>query len=124
MGHKRTHFFIRLALLIFLVVGVLFQPLRPAQAAGARYYVRGNGGSDGNSGTSWAQAYKNLQKALAVAANGDEIWVAAGVYYPDNGGPYPPARRREGLRRFCRHGNKPFGAYYCREPHHFERRCG
>ena len=89
MGHKRTHFFIRLALLIFLVVGVLFQPLRPAQAAGARYYVRGNGGSDGNSGTSWAQAYKNLQKALAVAANGDEIWVAAGVYYPDNGGPYP-----------------------------------
>ncbi len=37
-------------------------------------------------GISWTSAYTNLQDALAMAADGDEIWVAAGVYYPDEGG--------------------------------------
>ncbi len=37
-------------------------------------------------GMSWTTAYTNLQDALAVSRNGDEIWVAAGVYYPDEGG--------------------------------------
>ncbi len=37
-------------------------------------------------GMSWTSAYPNLQDALAVSRNGDEIWVAKGVYYPDEGG--------------------------------------
>lgn len=34
------------------------------------------------SGSSWAHAFPLLQQALALAQNGDEIWVAAGVYKP------------------------------------------
>ncbi len=37
-------------------------------------------------GLTWTTAYTNLQDALAEAIAGDEIWVAAGVYYPDEGG--------------------------------------
>jgi len=36
-------------------------------------------------GLSWETAYPTLQDALAVAQAGQEIWVAAGIYYPDEG---------------------------------------
>ena len=36
-------------------------------------------------GSSWDHAYNDLQSALSVAVSGDEIWVAEGVYYPDQG---------------------------------------
>ena len=38
----------------------------------------------GGDGTSWATAYKYLQDGLVDAnVSGDDIWVAAGTYYPD-----------------------------------------
>jgi hypothetical protein len=38
-----------------------------------------------NTGTSWPDAYNDLQSALATAQSGDEIWIAEGAYFPSSG---------------------------------------
>jgi len=40
--------------------------------------------ANASAGATWADA-TNLQRALGLAVTGDEIWVASGVYYPDEG---------------------------------------
>jgi hypothetical protein len=37
-------------------------------------------GNDGNSGASWSQARRSIGAALQLAAPGDQVWVAEGVY--------------------------------------------
>ena len=39
------------------------------------------GGDDGNSGADWDHAKASVNGAIAVAGQGDQVWVAAGVYY-------------------------------------------
>ncbi|MCB1586022.1 MAG: autotransporter-associated beta strand repeat-containing protein [Xanthomonadales bacterium] len=39
----------------------------------------------GGDGLTWPTAYTSLQDGLAIGQLGDEIWVAQGVYYPDEG---------------------------------------
>lgn len=73
----RTHLRYSVALLLLLAVNL------PGQT---RYYVDGDQDNDDETGLdTWSQAKKYLQSALALAADGDQIWVAAGVYYPDDG---------------------------------------
>ncbi len=40
-------------------------------------------------GSSWADAFKHLQDALAIAQPGNEIWVKQGTYYPDRSNANP-----------------------------------
>ncbi|MCG3129598.1 MAG: hypothetical protein FLDDKLPJ_00332 [Phycisphaerae bacterium] len=52
-------------------------------------YVRTDGSDTGVDGQSWANAFATLQKAISTATtSGDEIWVKAGTYYPDEGPGY------------------------------------
>ena len=44
-------------------------------------YVKWNA-TGANNGSSWTDAYNDLQSALSASSSGDEIWVAAGTYKP------------------------------------------
>ena len=47
---------------------------------GRRIYFVNSGGN--GSGRSWYDAFGSLQEALQIAEEGDQIWVAKGIYYP------------------------------------------
>jgi hypothetical protein len=63
--------------IILFIVSLL--PVLAGLKAKNIYYVTENG--TGN-GTSWSNAAGNIQNMIDNAAADDEIWVAAGIYYP------------------------------------------
>ncbi len=52
-----------------------------SQNGASIYYVKAIG-DDNASGTSWANAFATVTKALSVASAGTQIWVASGTYKP------------------------------------------
>ncbi|MFZ5882703.1 MAG: beta strand repeat-containing protein, partial [Chloroflexota bacterium] len=63
-------------------------PQSAKAACGGIIYVNAASTAVSPTGCSWASAYKYLQDALAnpTLTTGDQIWVAQGTYYPDEGG--------------------------------------
>ena len=66
------------------VLIVLCVALRGERAYARVWYISASA-VGANLGTSWVDAFLDLQDALAVADAGDEIWVTAGTYRPDRG---------------------------------------
>jgi len=68
-----------LALALPAMAGAQWTPETVTNGA-TTYHVAKSG--DGADGLSWTSAFTEVQDALAVAASGDQIWVATGVYTP------------------------------------------
>ena len=82
MNSRLYRFYYRIVSLVLIVFFVFGQVGRAS--ASSIIYVKVNA-VGANNGTSWANAFKNLQVALAAATPGNQLWVAAGTYYPTNG---------------------------------------
>ncbi len=68
---------------ILVCFGGTFSPWR-SEARGGVIYVNGGAGGN-NDGSSWSDAFVDLQDAFAGSAAGDDIWVAGGTYAADRG---------------------------------------
>ncbi len=77
---------------MWVVMSVLLAGMAPAIAAGGVIYVDADA-STGGDGQTWATAYKYLQDGLGAAVSGDEVWVAEGIYKPDEGDGITPGNR-------------------------------
>jgi parallel beta-helix repeat protein len=65
-----------------MLAACVFLSVIVCPAAGEIIYV--NDDANGvNDGTSWTDAYTELQPALLTSSSGDQIWIAAGTYTPD-----------------------------------------
>ncbi len=94
-----------LAMLLPVVAGLglaVLPPQRVSAQTTTMVYVDHDASAAPNDGSSWANAYTTLQDALDVTnanpGTAYEIWVAEGVYYPDEGGSHVNNSRTESFR--------------------------
>ncbi|MBI3151172.1 MAG: hypothetical protein HYZ21_03515 [Chloroflexi bacterium] len=73
-----------LSLILATLVAFTALGVQPARAVVNIIYVNDDASGAGT-GADWTNAFKKLQNALDAAVAGDQIWVAAGIYYPDEG---------------------------------------
>jgi hypothetical protein len=90
--HTMRIFKIIVPILLGIVLVIFFAwgfknaaPTLAAPTALTTIYVDADNVSGTYDGLTWTTAYTNLQDALAVAATVDWIFVAEGIYYPDEG---------------------------------------
>lgn len=75
----------------------------------------------GNDGTSWGDAYRELQSALQSAQSGDEIWVTSGTYYPDYVAATNSHDGNRDRRFVLKKGVRVFGGFNGTESSRFQR---
>ncbi len=95
---------------VLLLLVFAFASIFLAEAQTTYYVSTDVTSNDANAGTSWLTAFRTVQKALSVATNGDEIWVAAGVYYPDEGLSVLPSDPRDATFQL-KSGVKLYGGF-------------
>jgi len=79
----KHNLFLSVVIFFAIVLSQLTVPDPAKAACGGIVYVSPSGNN--TTGCSWTNAFTTIQSAIAVATSGDQIWVAAGTYYPDEG---------------------------------------